>query len=144
MLARAPFPRARFAAKIAAHPVRRLMHAWLDREIALPAVLPSLPCDESQSRLRQFCSTNDSTGAQLSLCKPAALRRGLSVSFPNAARAALPLPPFATKCLCVSRPARARPDYDRFAQSPPQPASSAGLSRWSPVELSDQKGDSRC
>src|SRR5439155_4740403 len=59
------------------------MRAQLGHEIRLPAVLRSLPCGESRCRLPQFCSTNDLIGAQLCLCKRAALRRVLSALFPT-------------------------------------------------------------
>src|SRR5207247_10303943 len=110
------FLRSRFFAKTPAHRVPRRTSAPLDREIPLPAFLPSLPCDEWQSLVRRFCSTSDLAGAQKYLCKRAVLRRALSAFSPNAAHDALLLPPCAGGRSCVFHPVRPPLDRESFAR----------------------------
>src|SRR4029077_20359664 len=97
----------------------------LDREILLPAVLPSLPYGEWQFPLRRFCSTTDLDGAHWCPCKQAPRHRALLALLPNAAHDALPLLPCAKECLCVFRRAHVPRGRGRFAQSRLPPASCA-------------------
>src|SRR5262249_5200112 len=101
------------------------MRAQLDREILLPAVLPSLPYGEWQFPLRRFCSTTDLDGAQSCHCKEAPRHRVPLALLPNAAHDALLPLPCAKEFLYVFRRALVRQDRGRFAQSRLPPASYA-------------------
>ena len=81
-------------------PFRQQKRARLDREILLPVVVPSLPSGEWQFPPRRFCSTTD-LERPICPCKQAPRRRDLLALPPNGARDALPLLPYAKKCLCV-------------------------------------------
>src|SRR5262249_9237637 len=117
--------RSRFFAEIPERPALPRTRARLDREILLPAVLPSLPYGEWQFPRRRFCSTTDLDGAQLCRCKQAPQHRVPLVLLPSAGRDALPLPPCTKECLCVFRRALVPRDHGRFARSRFPPASCA-------------------
>ena len=117
--------RSHFFAEIPERPFRQRKRARLDREILLPAVLPSLPYGEWQFPLRRFCSTIDLDGAQWCPCKQAPRHRDPSALLPIGARDALPLRPCAKECLCVFRRAHVPRDRGKFARSRLQPASCA-------------------
>src|SRR5262249_39326218 len=117
--------RPRFFAEIPECPAGPRTRAQPDREILLPAVLPSLPCGEWQFPLRRFCSTNDLDGAQLCPDTQAPRHRVPLASLPTAAHDALLLLPCAKECLCVFRRALVPRDRDRSARSRLPPASCA-------------------
>src|SRR5262249_34094468 len=138
-LAHELFLRSRFFAEIPERPARLRTRAQLDREIVLPAVLPSLPYGEWQFPLRRFCSTNDLDGAQLCLYKEAPRHRAPLALPPTAAHDALPLLPCAKECLCVFGRALALRDRGRFARSRLPPASCALQHRSSADDFSARR-----